>query len=92
MNIKLKTDKPNDKEENGLLSLRRAELKAIYQKLCDNPRVVAIRVATPADCPIADHIQGVYPKGAAPELPMESCARVGGCICAYEPVLKEIYP
>ena len=57
-----------------------------------NPRVELIRVAGPQDCSTAQSVQGVYAKLDVPMLPVEGCSRSGGCICAYEPVLKEIYP
>lgn len=62
------------------------------EKLRSNPRVELIRVAGPADCSTAQTVQGVYSKEDVPSLPVEGCSRPGGCICAYEPVLKEIYP
>lgn len=57
-----------------------------------NPRVELIRVAGPDDCSTAQTVQGVYSKLEVPALPVEGCSRPGGCICTYEPVLKEIYP
>lgn len=57
-----------------------------------NPRVELVRVAGPDDCSTAQTVQGVYSKLDVPLLPVEGCSRSGGCICAYEPVLKEIYP
>ncbi len=57
-----------------------------------NPRVELVRVAGPDDCSTAQTFQGVYSKLDVPPLPVEGCSRPGGCICAYEPVLKEIYP
>lgn len=57
-----------------------------------NPRVELVRVAGPDDCSTAQTVQGVYSKLDVPLLPVEGCSRPGGCICAYEPVLKEIYP
>ncbi|MEX1248938.1 MAG: hypothetical protein WEA61_10705 [Anaerolineales bacterium] len=57
-----------------------------------NPRVELVRVAGPDDCSTAQTVQGVYSKLEVPMLPVEGCSRPGGCICAYEPVLKEIYP
>ncbi len=58
-----------------------------------NPRVELVRVAGPDDCSTAQTVQGVYSKlGDVPMLPVEGCSRPGGCICAYEPVLNDIYP
>lgn len=57
-----------------------------------NPRVELVRVAGPDDCSTAQTVQGVYSKLEVPMLPVEGCSREGGCICNYEPVLKEIYP
>jgi hypothetical protein len=57
-----------------------------------NPRVELIRVAGPQNCSTAQTVQGVYSKLDVPILPVEGCSRPGGCICAYEPVLNEIYP
>jgi hypothetical protein len=61
-------------------------------KLRANPRVELVRVAGPDDCSTAQTVQGVYSKLDVPMLPVEGCSRAGGCICTYEPVLKEIYP
>jgi hypothetical protein len=61
-------------------------------KLRANPRVELVRVAGPDDCSTAQTVQGVYSKLDVPMLPVEGCSRAGGCICAYEPVLNEIYP
>lgn len=57
-----------------------------------NPRVELVRVAGPQNCSTAQTVQGVYSKLDVPLLPVEGCSRPGGCICAYEPVLNEIYP
>jgi hypothetical protein len=57
-----------------------------------NPRVELVRVAGPDDCSTAQTVQGVYNQLEVPMLPVEGCSRPGGCICNYEPVLKEIYP
>ena len=64
----------------------------ILTKLRANPRVRMIRVASPEDCNVGQSIQGVFTKEDAPELPIKGCSRSGGCICAYEPVLDDIYP
>jgi hypothetical protein len=61
-------------------------------KLRANPRVELVRVAGPDDCSTAQTVQGVYSKLEVPMLPVQGCSRAGGCICSYEPVLKEIYP
>ena len=62
-------------------------------RLKANPRVSAIRVASPQDCLKGLSIQGVYDKrGEIPELPVKSCSRPGGCICTYEPILNTIHP
>ena len=68
---------------------QQGELLAAMQ---GNPRVELVRVAGPDDCSTAQTVQGVYSKLDVPLLPVEGCSRPGGCICAYEPVLKEIYP
>ncbi|MCW5878571.1 MAG: hypothetical protein KIS80_06865 [Anaerolineales bacterium] len=70
-------------------SKQQAEL---LDRLRANPRVELIRVAGPVECSLSQSVQGVYSKDEVPELPVEGCSRPGGCICAYEPVLKEIYP
>jgi hypothetical protein len=57
-----------------------------------NPRVDLVRVAGPHDCNVAQTVQGVYAKADVPTLPVEGCSRPGGCICAYGPVLNDIYP
>lgn len=61
-------------------------------KMRANPRVELVRVAGPEECNTAQTVQGVYSKLEVPVLPVEGCSREGGCICTYEPVLKEIYP
>ena len=68
---------------------QQAELLA---KLQSNPRVELIRVAGPDNCSTAQTVQGVYSKMEVPTLPVEGCSRRNGCICAYEPVLNDIYP
>lgn len=57
-----------------------------------NPRVELVRVAGPDDCSTSQTVQGVYHQTDVPMLPVDGCSRVGGCICAYEPVLNDIYP
>lgn len=64
----------------------------ILAQLRANPRVELVRVAAPHDCNTAQTVQGVYNQRDVPLLPVEGCSRQGGCICAYEPVLNEIYP
>jgi hypothetical protein len=64
----------------------------LLARLRSNPRVELVRVAGPDDCSTAQTVQGVYNKLEVPMLPVEGCSRPGGCICGYEPVLKEIYP
>ncbi|MGH2581780.1 MAG: hypothetical protein ACRDFQ_02635 [Anaerolineales bacterium] len=64
----------------------------ILAKLRANPRVELVRVAGPDDCSTAQTVQGVYYKAHVPMLPVEGCSRSEGCICAYEPVLNDIYP
>lgn len=64
----------------------------ILAALRANPRVELVRVAGPDECSTAQTVQGVYNKLEVPMLPVEGCSRPGGCICAYEPVLSEIYP
>jgi hypothetical protein len=76
-------------EHNAYKTKQQGELLA---KLRANPRVELVRVAGPADCGTAQTVQGVYSKLEVPMLPTEGCSRPGGCICNYEPVLKEIYP
>lgn len=61
-------------------------------KLQANSRVDLVRVAGPDNCSTAQTVQGVYAKMEVPVLPVEGCSRRGGCICAYEPVLNDIYP
>jgi hypothetical protein len=68
---------------------QQAELLAKLQR---NPRVELVRVAGPDNCSTAQTVQGVYDKKEVPVLPVEGCSRRGGCICAYEPVLNDIYP
>ena len=71
---------------------RHAQMKAALEKLRANPRVLKIRISAPEDCALGQSLQGVYEGGQAPHLPVEGCARPGGCICTYEPILGEIYP
>ena len=61
-------------------------------RLLANPRVELIRVAGPQDCSTAQTVQGAYSKNDVPELPISACSRSGGCICAYKPMLNDIYP
>lgn len=68
------------------------EQKEILQRLQDNPRVSEVRISAPKDCSLGQQVQGVYGKEEAPELPVRGCSRPGGCICNYEPILKEIFP
>ena len=71
---------------------RYAQMKTALEKLRANPRVLKIRISAPEDCALGQSLQGVYEGGQAPHLPVEGCARPGGCICTYEPILGEIYP
>ena len=64
----------------------------LLTRLQANPRVDLVRVAGPDNCSTAQTVQGVYSKLEVPALPVEGCSRRGGCICAYEPVLNDIYP
>ncbi len=77
------------KEHIAYKTKQQSELLA---KLQANPRVELVRVAGPDDCSTAQTVQGVYAKTEVPVLPVEGCSRRGGCICAYEPVLNDIYP
>ncbi len=71
---------------------RKSEQAEILQRMRENPRVDLIRVAGPRDCSTAQMVQGAYAKDDVPELPIEGCSRPDGCICAYKPVLNDIYP
>lgn len=71
---------------------RTRQQSAALERLRANPRVELVRVAGPDDCNTAQAVQGVYAKDDVPALPVEGCSRPNGCICAYEPVLNEIYP
>lgn len=64
----------------------------ILAQLRANRRVDLVRVAGPDDCSTAQTVQGVYYKPNVPALPVDGCSRPEGCICAYEPVLNDIYP
>jgi hypothetical protein len=64
----------------------------MLKKYQDNSRVSVIRVSAPSECTVGQMIQGVYAKDETPELPHKACARPGGCICSYDPVLDDIYP
>jgi hypothetical protein len=64
----------------------------ILEQLRANQRVDLVRVAGPDDCSTAQSVQGVYAKSDVPALPVPGCSRPNGCICAYEPVLNDIYP
>ncbi len=74
------------------LTYRAKEKAAMLKRMQENPRVSAIRLAAPEDCPFGLTIQGTYDKDSVPELPREECSRPGGCICTYEPVLNTIHP
>jgi hypothetical protein len=76
----------------GHVAYKTTQQSDLLDKLRANPRVELIRVAGPDLCSTAQTVQGVYSKQDVPLLPVEGCSRPGGCICAYEPVLKEIYP
>jgi hypothetical protein len=71
---------------------RKSEQADILQRLRANPRVDLVRIAGPRDCSTAQTVQGAYAKEDIPELPIEGCSRADGCICAYKPVLNDIYP
>jgi hypothetical protein len=71
---------------------RTQQQAAALDKLQANPRVELVRVAGPYDCSTAQTVQGVYSKHDVPALPVEGCSRPNGCICAYGPVLNDIYP
>jgi len=59
----------------------------------ENPRVTAIRINVANDaCPLCYESRGTFPKDNIATLPHEGCSHSGGCRCAYEPVLNEIYP
>lgn len=63
------------------------------RRLQENTRVNRIRLSVAADaCPVCQEMQGTYPKGQVPILPIEGCSHANGCRCFYEPVLDEIYP
>ena len=74
------------------LALRRSAQNEILEKFRANPRVDLVRIAGPRDCSTAQTVQGVYSKDEVPELPVPGCSRADGCICAYKPVLNDIYP
>jgi hypothetical protein len=63
------------------------------KRMCQNPRVKAIRLAVPADaCPVCQSFQGTYSKEETPDLPIRGCSCPQGSRVFYEPVLEEIYP
>ena len=74
------------------LADRTKEKADMLKRMQENPRISAIRLAAPEDCPFALTIQGTYDKDNVPALPREECSRPGGCICTYEPVLNTIHP
>ncbi|MEK6220943.1 MAG: hypothetical protein N2D54_01690 [Chloroflexota bacterium] len=74
------------------LDYKKKQQSEILERLKSNVRVTMIRVAAPKDCNVGATIQGVYTKEKTPELPFKGCSRAGGCICAYEPVLNDIFP
>jgi len=74
------------------LALRKSAQAEILEKFRTNPRVDLVRIAGPRDCSTAQTVQGVYSKDDVPELPVQGCSRADGCICAYKPVLNDIYP
>jgi hypothetical protein len=77
---------------NPDLEYKTKQQAEILVRLRANPRVLTIRVAAPEECNVGQSVQGVYSKEDAPELPVKGCSRPGGCICAYEPILDEIFP
>ena len=74
------------------VAIRKSAQTEILARLRENPRVDLIRVAGPPDCSTAPGVQGVYSKADVPQLPVPGCSRPDGCICAYKPVLNDIYP
>jgi len=81
-----------DKRDTSFSIMRKERLQAQLEKLHANPRVTHIHIATPEDCAFGQTIQGTYSPGDVPDLPAEGCSRPGGCICAYLPLLDEIFP
>jgi hypothetical protein len=73
-------------------SIRKEQRLIELENLSSNPRVTHIHIAAPEDCILGQSIQGTYSPGDVPDLPVEGCSRPGGCICAYLPVLTEIFP
>jgi len=74
------------------LADRTKEKAEILKRMQENPRISAIRLATPDDCPFGLTIQGTYDKDGVPVVPRKECSRPGGCICTYEPVLNTSHP
>lgn len=74
------------------LHYKKQQQAEILKRLQEKNRVSMIRVAAPPECNVGQTVQGVYPKETTPALPVKGCSRPGGCICAYEPVLNDIYP
>jgi len=70
-------------------SVTAAALRSFQQ----NSRVTAVRINVAGDaCPLCYESRGTFAKEKVPTLPHEGCSHEGGCRCAYEPVLNEIYP
>ena len=77
---------------SGHVAYKTRQQGEILAELRSNPRVDLVRIAGPDDCGTAQTVQGVYAKDDVPALPVPGCSRPDGCICAYGPVLNDIYP
>ena len=65
-----------------------SELIASYQRLLDEGAIdgVALVAADTTSCAACTAIADrVYAPRKLPTLPVETCSRVGGCRCRYEP-------
>lgn len=74
------------------MAYKSKEQAEALERMRANPRVELIAVAGPEDCSTAQTVIGVYGKDELPELPIAACSRPDGCICAYKPLLNDIYP
>ncbi len=78
-----------------ILVKRREERQRELKQILESPRTAGVYIVAPDNtCPMARQIQGTYPKDPdkIPELPHEGCSHPGGCVCRYEPFIREVGP
>jgi len=78
-----------------VLAQRKAEREHELKQIMESPRASHVYIVAPdKTCPMARQIQGTYPKDSPdiPELPHSGCSNPGGCVCRYEPFVREVGP